>query len=109
MMVLNDGPCKGAYAVGRAPDYLRAVIGADGKADVLDQLHDEPGTSETVHIYRRLPGKVGGVSVMLANPRRCIWTISAEYEHLPDVDGKPFRETEAWREWALAQPVISRE
>lgn len=109
MMILEDGPCKGPYMVNRAPDYLRAVINAEGKKDVLDQLSDTPAAGEAIHVYQRRPGPVGTASVMLANPRRCVVTVMAEYVHLPDVDGEAFRETAAWRAWASEQQPVARE
>ena len=43
---LLDGPAIGTYMCQRAPVYLRAVVGTDGKADVLDQWEDTPEPTE---------------------------------------------------------------
>lgn len=121
MMVLKDGPAKGAYAVRRAPYHLRAVVDEKtGETDVLDQLGDYPKGSERIHVYRCVKNDGGIVSVMLAGKngrgRHCVQSVSAEYEHLSDVDGEPFRDQEAWRAWAIANapegvkaPLVLRE
>jgi hypothetical protein len=99
--MLFDGPAEGSYMVHRAPLYLRAVVAANGKLDVLDQLDDRPGADEMVHIYRR----VTEVSVVHINRGRhgSGFYESASYRHMPEVDGEALREAEAWRAWAQAQ------
>ena len=67
MMVLKDGPAKGAYAVCRAPYHLRAVVDeTTGDTDVLDQLGDFPKRSEQIHVYRCVKNDGGIAMVMLA-------------------------------------------
>lgn len=107
MIKLDDGPCKGAYALGRAPVYLRATIDAQGKADCLDQLTDTPAEGERVHVYRQTEYR-GPVIIHMARPRRAIWTHSADYTYLSDVDGEQLRETDAWRAWCNARAEADR-
>ena len=106
MMVLNDGPAKGAYAVGRAPIFLRAVVDQQGGIDVLDQLTDTPERTESVHVYERIGEPSGMTTLQMSRPggrgRRCVTSIAAEYRYLPDVDGEAVRDFEAWRDWCLA-------
>ena len=107
MMVLRDGPAKGAYIVGRAPFLLRAVVDREsGHTNVLDQLSDTPEPSERIHVYRCVKWEGGIAMVMLSGKngrgRHCVQSVIAEYVHVPDVDGEPFRDTAAWQEWAVA-------
>ena len=110
MLILNDGPAEGGYMVGRALLWLRAVVSAKGKTDVLDQLHDEPKPRETISVYRRItaPEQVGQVIARLSGRRGCVASVSAEYQRLPDVDGEAMRDTEAWRAWALEQHRLAQ-
>ena len=105
MIKLDGGPADGAYAVGRAPLWLRAVVSPSGKTDVLDQLEDEPKPRESISVYRRttIADQVGFVRFCGRGRGRGFASVSAEYEHLPEVDGGAFRETEAWQTWVLEQ------
>jgi hypothetical protein len=48
-----DGPCAGhTFTVPRCPRVVRCTLGADGKADILNLLEDEPEEGESVHWYR---------------------------------------------------------
>lgn len=109
MIRLLDGPVEGTYAVKRGPLYLRAVIGRSGKTDVLDQPHDEPAATETIHVYRRVT-EVSQVHVRMSGKSRNAtgFYAMADYVHMPEVDGEPFRDREAWIAWATAQPVEVR-
>ena len=102
MILLRDGPGRGSYAVGRAPLFLRAVVSASGKKDVLDQLDDTPTPEEQVYVYRR-QGVAGFAIITLARPRRCVKSATGEYAHVPEAVGDDMRETSAWRAWCEAQ------
>lgn len=104
-MVLEDGPAAGTFSTRRAPHFLRAVVGRDGVIDLLDQLFDEPLSTESVYVYEA----VGPVSdadswnrhgtIICPTPGG-----SGTYRHRADVDGEQLRSTSAWRDWARAQP-----
>jgi hypothetical protein len=104
---LIDGPAKGAYALERAPVYLRAVVGPDGN-DCLDQLSDTPAVDERVYVYRQVKYS-GPVHITMARPRRHVWTHIAEYEYLADVDAEAeqLRDSESWRAWAINQATAT--
>lgn len=53
MIILADGPAAGEYSCNRAPEYLRAVVDAEGRRAILDGPEDAPGEGETLHVYRR--------------------------------------------------------
>lgn len=62
MTSFAGGPAAGvSLLLRRAPLYLRAVTGPDGKWDALDLLDDAPAPNETVVAYRR----VGTASAMM--------------------------------------------
>ncbi len=102
MMTLRDGPAAGSYAVTRAPQYLRAVVDADGKGDVLDQVSDVPHANERVSVYRivRYDGQVH----INRGSKGSGFYVLAEYVHMSEVDGESLRSREAWQDWASAQP-----
>lgn len=102
MLRLKDGPAKGTYIVKRAPKYLRAVVNEKGGTDVLDQLTDTPMENERVHIYQRI-GEAHSVHVSMANRRHSGFYMSAEYVHIPDVDGETVRDTAEWRAWCAIE------
>ena len=111
---LLDGPAKGSFGARRAPIWLRAVVNAEGKPDVLDLLDDTPRPDETVHVYRAVSGttfmfRVRGFICAddgKGGYRQAFVPASGEYHHLPDVDGEALREFGAWREWVMAQPEV---
>ncbi len=114
MMVLKDGPAKGAYAVRRAPYHLRAVVDEKtGDKDVLDQLEDTPQRTEKIHVYRCVKNDGGVAMVMLSGKngrgRHCVQSVCAEYEHVADVDGEAFRDQDTWRAWAIANAPAGAE
>lgn len=101
-MRLLGGPCEGAFAVRRAPRFLRAVRKADGSTDVLDQLDDTPAEDEAIHVYECVANN-GTVHLNFGSRSgRSGFYVSADYKHLPDVDGEGFRDNAAWREWCIA-------
>ena len=102
MLTLRDGPAKGTYMVKRAPIWLRAVVDADGKADVLDQLTDTPSASESVYVYQ-IVGEVGHVHLSMANRKQSGFYVVASYEYLPDVDGETLRQNAEWRAWCAIE------
>jgi hypothetical protein len=99
----REGPAHAkVLTLQRAPEYLRVVQGPDG-IDALDMLEDTPADDETVHVYRR----VGDPSVAFVcgrgRGRVSGRVMMAEYVWMPEVDGEPLRDTEAWRAWAQAR------
>lgn len=94
-----DGPAAGKTCdTRRAPVFLRAVIdGTTGKVDVLDQLDDTPTPSETVSVYER----VTMPAFFCVRPGGCFE--SADYAHMPHIDGELLRETGAWQAWANSE------
>ena len=84
MLKLKDGPVAGTYMCKRAPFWLRAVVDANGKKDVLDQLDDEPAATEKVYVYRCV-SEVGHVHINAKRGRG--FYAMADYEYLADVDG----------------------
>lgn len=92
----------------RCPMYLRVVEVSLVEFDALDQPEDTPQPGERVHVYRIKPGTRRG-PVFICRPARGRGGRQPEdgdYEHMPEIDGEQFRETEAWRAWAMAQPPI---
>ena len=102
MITLLGGPCAGSYAVKRAPRYLRAVIGPNGKRDVLDQYDDTPAEGERVYIYRLHPGTEGVVHLKAGKGMSGFYALGT-YTPVEEVDGEQLRDTEAWRSWATAR------
>jgi hypothetical protein len=104
MVTLQDGPGKGTLALHRAPRFLRVVIDPEGRVDALDQLDDEPGPGEAIHVYERTELR-GAVHLLTGNRGRggSGWYPSATYHHRHDVDGERLRDTTAWRTWAAAE------
>ena len=106
MIKLVDGPAEGAYAVKRAPLYLRAVVNPDTHAkDVLDQLSDSPDDHEDVWVYK-LDGEAGTVHLNFGSGRdgqRTGFYATGDYHHVNDAVGADLRDTGAWRRWCAAQ------
>lgn len=107
-LTLKGGPVEGHYMCQRAPYWLRAVVAADGKRDVLDQLEDEPAADETIYVYRRV-GQAGHVHLNMADRRKSGFYALAEYEFREDVDGELLRDTNDWREWASDREPAPKE
>jgi hypothetical protein len=103
MINILDGPCKGTFAVRRAPMYLRATVSKlGGKLDVLDQLDDEPARYEDVYVYVRDSGTWTQVFV---RPGGCYE--SGVYRLVdPQPDEREVRSNAAWHEWANAQAAV---
>lgn len=108
-----DGPASGTtVGLRRAPNYLRVVIGANGKVDALDLLSDTPREDEKIHVYQLAKARFTlGDDVFVCTDdgqggSRPAAVADADYCHRPDVDGEQFRETVVWRTWASAQPDL---
>lgn len=109
MLRLRGGPAAGAYAVKRAPYYLRAVISGNKEKDVLDQPEDTANPDESIHVYRRI-GEEGIVHLNFGGSRRGSgFFATGEYEHLPDVEGEDVRDNQAWRDWCRVQAAKEEE
>ncbi len=106
MIKLVDGPAEGAYAVKRAPLYLRATVDAGtGVRDVLDQLTDSPRESEEVVVYK-LDGEAGTVHLNFGSGRggqRTGFYATGDYHHVPYVVGAELRTEMTWRRWVAAR------
>ncbi len=106
MIKLVDGPAEGAYAVKRAPLYLRAILNTNtGEKDVLDQLDDRPDDFEEMWVYK-LEGEAGRVHLNFGSGRggqRTGFYATGDYHHVPDAPTAELRDTEAWRRWCAAQ------
>jgi len=97
---LKDGPAARAYATKLAPDFLRAVVAADGGLDVLDLPSDAPVDGETVYVYRRVSDVI---QVHISGVHLRGFFSSADYEFMPEVDGESLRDNRAWRRWLGGQ------
>lgn len=106
MIKLTDGPAAGSYAVKRAPLYLRAVVAADGKKDVLDQLDDEPRNDEDVHVYLR-QGEAGTVHIQFGGKARNAtgFYATGTYVHVREVNSF-VRDAADWRAWVEGQTGV---
>ena len=109
MLSLLDGPCKGTFMVKRAPLFLRGVLrarlGAEGEADVLDRLEDTPEAGEQVFVYQR-QGQAGSFHIHArGKDGKAIsgWYAIGQYKHLPDVDGEQLRDNAKWQAWVIQQ------
>lgn len=104
MIKLVDGPAAGAYAVKRAPLYLRATVDAGtGVRDVLDQLTDSPSESEDVVVYK-LEGEAGMIHLNFGGTAlRTGFYVTGNYYHVAPAPVIELRDTEAWRRWCAAQ------
>jgi len=105
MLQLVDGPCQGTYLVKRAPQFLRAVFGKDGKTDVLDQIEDTPEVSESVYVYER-EGAHGWIH--LHGTKVHGFYAMGIYHYLPDVDGETLRDNPTWQAWATARAIEAK-
>jgi hypothetical protein len=106
MIKLVDGPAEGAYAVKRAPLYLRATVDAGtGARDVLDHVDDSPSESEEVVVYK-LEGETGTVHLNFGGGRggkRTGFYATGDYYHVGDAVGADLRGTLDWRRWVAAR------
>jgi hypothetical protein len=106
-----DGPAKEfSGSTHRAPKYLRVVIDrTNGKIDFLDRLEDVPEPNEDIHVYRAVPGTIGGLVFADGYRNGKRWGDSfqsAQYRHLdlPQTVLSPLRDNEAWQAWAESDP-----
>ncbi|MGO9960032.1 MAG: hypothetical protein ACLP50_29330 [Solirubrobacteraceae bacterium] len=60
-LMLEGGPCAGAYFTARAPGNLKATVGAKGRRDVLDLPTDEARDDEDIHLYERTSAHSEGI------------------------------------------------
>ncbi len=101
MISLQGGLAEGAYAVKRAPLYLRGVLNTlTGEKDVLDQRDDVPGDNEEVSVYK-LQGEAGVVHLNAGKLKGFYAT--GTYNHVEDVRGVDIRDTMDWRQWVVDQ------
>lgn len=99
MLRLIDGPVEGTYLCQRAPLYLRGVIDLKTQEkDVLDQLDDEPESTENVFVYKR-QGEAGWMHLLMSPRSKSGFYATGEYKLLDDIDGNILRETSSWRKW----------
>lgn len=102
MIQLRGGPAAGAYAVQRAPFWLRAVVDrGSGATDVLNELDDAPKPTEAVSIYVKIADE--GMVHANRGGRRSGFYAVATYDHVSDVDGEGLREQATWRDWVAAR------
>lgn len=106
-----DGPARKTFlTLERVPLFLRVTFGCSNPAmapkwDALDQLEDEPGPEEEIHVYRR-HGELGTVHVDTTEKGRRVgrWYRLAEYRlHPVQPDDATVRNTVAWRNWCQAE------
>lgn len=102
MTTFEDGPAAGqTLSLSRSPRFLR-VVADGGKFDALDQLHDEPKRSETIHVYV-LVKYLGRMHVLRRG--RCAvsgWYGIATYRHFADQpDSADTRTDSRWKAWTV--------
>lgn len=94
-----DGPAKGTILeLERMPVFLRAVHDSQTwKWDALDQLSDEPSSTETIFVYR-LDGDVSrGFSCGRGG---CLQFFHADYKlYAVQPPQKELRSAEFWEQW----------
>lgn len=104
----TDGPARGRWlTLARAPQFLRVTRDArTGKFDALDQLADEPLSSEEVWVYVS-EGEAASVHIDYRDAdgrRRGRTERLHEYRLCADQpDEETLRDTQKWRAWCVAQ------
>ena len=99
----HGGPAEGTkLAFSRFPLYLRVVVDANDKVDVLDQLADTPRDNETIHAYRMLlRAKNMGIACGRGG---CKPIIDGAYRY---VEAQPedatMRDSAMWAAWCRAE------
>lgn len=107
-LTLNGGPVAGHYMCQRAPLWLRGVVAANGKRDVLDLPEDGAAADEAIYVYRRI-GTAGHVHINTGLRRGTGFYALAKYDYVETVDGAALRGTDEWREWCANQePEVGR-
>lgn len=90
--------------VRRCPVYLRAVQGADGKWDALDQPEDAPNPTETAYAYIR-QGEAGACHVSLRGKdgkRGGGFYQTGTYEVcFPQPDAETMANNSKWQAWCI--------
>ena len=99
MITLNDGPARGSYLCKRVPFFLRAVVNAGGKHDVLDLLDDAPTSDETVVAVYRLVRYRGIVHLNMVSGKG--FYPSAGYESVAPtiLDLPSLADKSMWMQW----------
>src|SRR4051812_7013019 len=101
-----DGPLAGvALQLRRSPVFLRAVLNANGEADALDPVGDEPLADDRVAAYRR--ASFGGAYFLdwtekgrRRGGRFAIATYAVVAEQPPD---EVMRDRAQWQRWCWVQ------
>lgn len=89
-IAILDGPAAGFKATARAaPTWLRVVINSTGNPDLLNEPTDYPSDDERVYGYRQVEGTWNQVFVRPGGRYE-----SADYRHVPELDG--LRSRERW-------------
>ena len=108
MLKLLDGPVAGVFLVNRAPMFLRAVIDdRTNEKDVLDQIDDEPKSTESLFVYE-IQGAAGWVHLLMSPRSKSGFFAAGEYKHIDEIDGEPIdtkaiRNNDTWRAWVMAR------
>lgn len=99
MIKALDGPAAGTVlSLRRAPVFLRLVRDRAGTWDALDQLEDEPAGDEEIFAYRIVDG-TWGVAFVRPGGRYEL----GEYRYVGEQPSQfELRDTDAWRDWAIA-------
>lgn len=99
-----DGPASEArLSLRRAPILLRVVIDQAGTVDALDQLTDTPAPTETIHVYRIVPGSLIR-AIVCSRGRGCRHESTAQYQlHENQPADEDARDTAKWQAWCETQ------
>ncbi len=110
MVKFQDGPAAGeTLALRRVPKVLRVVCkrercGRLNNWDALNELEDEPESSESIFVYIRRDDLGVSKYHLLLNPRRLSgWYFNASYSFLAvQPADEIMRDTAKWRTWCDA-------
>ena len=100
MTTFREGPAAGhVLMLRRAPQFLRVVVAPGNKIDALDQLDDQPGAREAIHVYE-IEEYRGTVHISCRPRSNSGSYVHATYRHYdPQPADTEIRETAAWRDW----------